>query len=229
MLRTITVANTKTQKRERFECDVTTLGELKKELDVRGIDYDGMSFTEGLSKTILKEDASILPSNLPYKGQTTNNLVILLTNTEKKISSGADRKALYAAVKENNLQDAIAKKFKKNYTNVTTADLEKFVNDNVKKGAAQKPAEKPAENKETKPEAQPETKPEAKKEETISALDLVVKGINGLKNEGILSDEDIAKLAVILSGGENCQKSAENADVLDSDIEDMIRDAKKHK
>lgn len=129
--RTITIANTRTQTRERFESEATTLGELKKELDDRNIDYYGMSFTEGLSKTVLIDDDSVLPSNLMYRGQRTNDLVILLTNTEKKISSGIDRNGIYVVIKTNNLQDRIREAFGKNYTNISTPDLEEFINNVV--------------------------------------------------------------------------------------------------
>lgn len=127
--RQITIANTKTQKRDRFESAATTLGELKEELDARGIDYYGMSFTEGLSKTVLIDDSSVLPTNLTYKGQKTNDLVILLTNTEKKIASGMDRKDVFVIIKTNNLQEDILNEFHKNYTNVSTQDLIDFLID----------------------------------------------------------------------------------------------------
>lgn len=232
MLRQITVANTKTQKRDKFECDVETLGELKKELDARGIDYSGMSFTEGLSKTILTDDASILPSNLPYKDQRTNNLVILLTNTEKKISSGADRKALYAAVKEHNLQEQIQKKFGKNYTNVGSDDLEKFVNNALKKGgesAAPAPKEEP--KKETPKKEEP-----SKTENGVSEglkenlIETIVNGLTTLMSKGILNQEDLNKIAGAISTGEAKEPTTEeNLEISEDDIESMIKDAKKRK
>ena len=88
-VREILVANTKTQKRYKVNTDATTLGELKAALDAQGIDYAGMTFTEGISKTQLTSDDSQLPTNVMYKGTPTNNLVMLLTNTTKNISSGA--------------------------------------------------------------------------------------------------------------------------------------------
>lgn len=222
MLRQITVANTKTQKRDKFECDVETLGQLKKELDARGINYSGMSFTEGLSKTILTDDASILPSNLPYKDQRTNNLVILLTNTEKKISSGADRKALYAAVKEHNLQEQIQKKFGKNYTNVGSDDLEKFVNNALKKGgesAAPAPKEEPSKTENGVSEGLKE-----------NLIETIVNGLTTLMSKGILNQEDLNKIAGAISTGEAKEPTTEeNLEISDDDIESMIKDAKKRK
>jgi len=59
--REIIVANTKTQKRTKIESAATTLGELKADMRSAGIEYDGMTFTEGISKTQLVEDNSQLP------------------------------------------------------------------------------------------------------------------------------------------------------------------------
>ena len=76
---------------------------------------DGMTFYEGTSKVELKDDASVLPHDVPYKGQTTNELVFMLTNTNKKIRSGADmsRADAYAAIKANGLQEECVKRFGK--------------------------------------------------------------------------------------------------------------------
>ena len=231
MLRQITVANTKTQKRDKFECDVETLGELKKELDARGIDYSGMSFTEGLSKTILTDDTSVLPSNLPYKDQRTNNLVILLTNTEKKISSGADRKALYAAVKEHNLQEQIQKKFGKNYTNVGSDDLEKFVNNAIKKGgesAAPAPKEEP--KKETPKKEEPSKTEGVSEGLKMNLIETIVNGLTTLMSKNILSQDDLNKIAGAISTGEAKEPTTEeNLEISDDDIDSMIKDAKKRK
>lgn len=128
MEREILIANTKTQKRSKINSTATTLAELKAELSAAGIDYSGMTFTEGISKTQLLDDATQLPSNVIYKGQPTNNLVILLTNTKKNIASGAsDRAAAYMAVKDNNLQDAVKKHFGRNFTQVPTEALWDFI------------------------------------------------------------------------------------------------------
>ena len=110
MEREILIANTKTQKRSKVTTSATTLGELKADLRAAGIDYSGMTFTEGISKTQLLDDATQLPQNVMYKGQPTNNLVILLTNTKKNIASGAmSRKEVYQAIKDNNLQETSLK------------------------------------------------------------------------------------------------------------------------
>lgn len=124
--RTIIIANTKTQRQYRLNTSATTLGELQDEMAAQGIDYDGMTFTEGISKTQLINRDSVLPSNLMYKGQLTNNLVMLLTNTKKQIASGVekfDRKALYAEIKGLALEETVKAKYGKNFTMVSSADL----------------------------------------------------------------------------------------------------------
>jgi len=121
------VADTKTQKRYKLTTNATTLGELKQTLAANAIDYSGMSFTEGITKTTLTEDDFALPTNIPYKGKLTNNLVILLTNTRKNISSGMDRKEAYNLVKSRNLQEEVKDKFGRNFTQVPTASLEEFL------------------------------------------------------------------------------------------------------
>lgn len=131
MEREILIANTKTQKRSKVTTSATTLGELKADLRAAGIDYSGMTFTEGISKTQLLDDATQLPQNVMYKGQPTNNLVILLTNTKKNIASGTmTRKEAYQAIKDNNLQDAVKEEFGRNFTQVPTSDLLVFIAQN---------------------------------------------------------------------------------------------------
>lgn len=124
--RKITIVQTKNQKRSVIESSATTLGELKDDLRTNGIDYEGMTFYEGLTKTELKTDESILPHDIERNGVITNELVFMLTNTEKKIRSGAatmTRAEAYNAIKENNLQAECQKMFGKNFTMCKTADL----------------------------------------------------------------------------------------------------------
>lgn len=131
--RKITVVQTNNQKKSVIMSKATTLGELKADLSRNGIDYDGMTFFEGTSKTELKTDASVLPHDVPYKGQITNELVFMLTNTNKKIKSGAaamTRAEAYNAIKSMGLQDACVKKFGKNFTMCKTADLIALVQSN---------------------------------------------------------------------------------------------------
>lgn len=135
--RKITVIQTKNQKKSVIMSAATTLAELKSDLRANGIDYDGMTFFEGTSKVELKNDASVLPHDVPYKGIVTNELVFMLTNTNKKIRSGAmSRMRVYAEIKRRGLQDACLKKFGKNFTMCKTADLIALVQSN----GASKPA-----------------------------------------------------------------------------------------
>lgn len=132
--RKITVVQTKGAGKTVIMSGAETLGQLKGDFRENGIAFDDMVFYEGVSRTELIDEASILPSNLPYKGQVTNELVIMLTLKNKKIRSGMTRSEAYAAVKDNKLGDAIKLKFGKNFTTVSTDDLEKFING--QKGAA---------------------------------------------------------------------------------------------
>lgn len=86
--RKITIVETKNQRKSTIMSSASTLAELKSDLRANGIDYSGMTFFEGTSKVELKNDASVLPHDVPYKGTITNELVFMLTNTNKKIRSG---------------------------------------------------------------------------------------------------------------------------------------------
>lgn len=124
------VANTEDQTRKTFKSTAETLGELKRDFDANGINYEGLDITEGISKTQLIDDSSQLPTQVTYKGSKTNNLVILITRTKKKTASGAmtgERGKCYEAIKNGNLQDAVKEVFGKNFTMVSTADLNKFL------------------------------------------------------------------------------------------------------
>lgn len=126
--RKITIVETKNQRKSVIMSSATTLSELKADLRENGIDYDGMTFFEGTSKIELKTDDSVLPHDVPYKGTTTNELVFMLTNTNKKIRSGAmSRKEAYDAIRANNLQSTCVVKFGKNFTMCKTADLVSLV------------------------------------------------------------------------------------------------------
>jgi len=128
--RQIMIADTKTQRRYTIETAATTLGELQDQMTAQGIDYSGMTFTEGISKTQLITRDSPLPTNVMYKGRPTNNLVMLLTNTQKNIASGTmSRKEVYSTIKALHLEEEIKQAFGDNYTRISTADLVKFIDD----------------------------------------------------------------------------------------------------
>ena len=142
--RKITVIPTKTHKTQVIESAATTLAELKADLTKAGIDYTDCTFFEGLTKIELKNDAAILPHDVPYKGTTTNNLVFMITNASKKIRSGAklDRKAIIEEIKAKNLTEVVKKTYGKNYTNCKTEDLEKILSMNNTSTPKEAPAKK---------------------------------------------------------------------------------------
>lgn len=155
--RKITVVSTRNQKKSVIMSAATTLAELKADLRQNGIEYDGMTFYEGTSKIELKDDASVLPHDVLYKGQTTNELVFMLTNTNKKIKSGADmsRADAYAAIKAKGLQGECMKRFGKNFTMCKTADLIALINEK----SASKPAPTAPTKKEPMKEAPTKVEP----------------------------------------------------------------------
>ena len=142
--RRITIVNNKTQKQSVIQASTaTTLGELKAEMRRAGINYEGMTFFEGHARVELKDDSSVLPTNIAYKGNVVNDLTFLLTAPEKKIRSGAMTRAeAYAGIKALGLKDKVQAKFGKNFTQCSTSDLEKM----IMEASASKPAKaaKPA-------------------------------------------------------------------------------------
>lgn len=129
--RKITIVSTKNQKKSVIMSSATTLGELKRDLDNENIDYTGMTFYEGLSKTELKTNESILPHDIERNGVITNELVFMMTNMDKKIASGATRSELYNAVKNLNLTEICKNIYGKNFTQCSTKDLESLVESTV--------------------------------------------------------------------------------------------------
>lgn len=129
MSKVFTVVNSATQSTISYESQAETLGQLKRELADKGINLDGMTIFEGLTKTELKSDDSLLPHDVPYRGTVTNNLVFRITKANKNIKSGnMSRAEAYAKIKELNLQGVIASKYGKNFTMCKTADLINEIN-----------------------------------------------------------------------------------------------------
>lgn len=130
--RTITVYSTKTNVKTTIMSTAETLGELKNELRANGVDFADMTFFEGVSRTELVDDNSALPKDIMYKGTRTNNLAFMLTNSNKKIKSGAledtSRANVYAYIKEYELQEMVKSSLGKNYTQCKTEDLVNVVN-----------------------------------------------------------------------------------------------------
>ena len=171
--RKVTIINNKTQSQKVIQASTaTTLGELKREMREAGIEYEGMTFFEGHLRAELKDDASILPTNIPYKGQVVNDLTFLLTAPEKKIKSGAmSRAEAYNAIKARGLQDECVKRFGKNFTMCKTQDLIDLLGEDSSKPA-------PVKEKATK-------EVEISKESSIpegnvaGALEVLLKGLYG--------------------------------------------------
>lgn len=125
--RIITIVSTANSSKVELETEATTLGELKAAMRQANIAYDGMTFYEGLTKSELVDDASILPHDVVRNGQTTNNLVFMLTNTNKKIRSGYDRLELYNIIKAKGLAEECKERLGKNFTVCKTSELEELV------------------------------------------------------------------------------------------------------
>lgn len=123
-MRKVTFIDSKSQSQKVINnSTATTLGELKAEMRTAGIDYTDMSFYEGHIRAELLDDSSILPTNIPYKGQVVNDLVFMLSTTNKKIKSGVDRSEVYQTIKNLNLEEEVKRIFGRNFTQVPTADL----------------------------------------------------------------------------------------------------------
>lgn len=197
--RKITVVQTKNQKKSVIMSAATTLAELKSDLRANGIDYDGMTFFEGTSKVELKNDASVLPHDVPYKGTVTNELVFMLTNTNKKIRSGAtnmSRMEAYNAIKSMGLQNACVKKFGKNFTMCKTIDLIALIQSN----SAAKPAPVAS-----KAEAKAEAKVEAPASNDGECVDIVARAaisklVEILEDNGTIEDYEKEEVLGILGG-----------------------------
>lgn len=179
--RKVTIINNKTQSQKVIQASsATTLGELKREMREAGIEFEGMTFFEGHLRAELKDDASILPTNIPYKGQVVNDLTFLLTAPEKKIKSGAmSRSEAYNAIKARGLQDECVKRFGKNFTMCKTQDLIDLLSEGSSKPAPVK------EKKEVVIEEKATKEVEISKESSIpegnvaGALEVLLEGLYG--------------------------------------------------
>ena len=215
--RKITVIPTKTHKTQVIESAATTLAELKADLTKAGIDYTDCTFFEGLTKIELKNDAAILPHDVPYKGTTTNNLVFMITNASKKIRSGAklDRKAIIEEIKVKNLTEVVKKTYGKNYTNCKTEDLEKILNKEAASTAKAAPVKKEAPSNYV-------TKAELKK--VIESL------LEEMENAGMdySDDIDIDNIAIIgnvtSDTSDTSKKEESDSPYSSNELDDMFKD-----
>lgn len=229
--RKITIVSTKSQSKKVIMSSATTLAELKSDLRQNGIDYEGMSFFEGTSKVELKNDASVLPHDVPWKGTATNELVFMLTNTNKKIRSGAmSRMEAYAEIKRMGLQDACLKKFGKNFTMCKTADLIALIQNNN----ASKPA--PAPKAEAKKEETPVNTPVAPTSNGDGCVDTasraaISKLVEILEENGTIEDYEkeevlgILGIAVVTATATSEEYKPKSASPYsDDEIDDMFND-----
>lgn len=129
MKRNVIVICSNTQSRHNFnDVEVNTLADVKALLDENGINYADQAFYEGVSKAEYDSDDSVMPSNLPFKGKVTNDLVFMLSNKSKKIASGAyTRQECYQFIKDNRLSKAIMEEYGLMYTSVSTEKLNDFI------------------------------------------------------------------------------------------------------
>lgn len=192
--RKITIVQTKNQKKSVIMSSATTLAELKRDLRDNGIDYDGMTFFEGTSKVELKTDDAVLPHDVPYKGTITNELVFMLTNTNKKIRSGAiSRAEAYAKIKALDLGELCKNKYGRNFTQVPTNDLIALIEANEN----HQQAHECPRAKMLKEESKKEEKVDAEARAAISRLAVM------LEDKDIIEDYEKREIFDILGGINN--------------------------
>ena len=220
--RKITIISTKNHSTKVINSAATTLSELKTDLDNAGISYTDCTFFEGLTKTELKNDAAILPHDVPYKGTITNNLVFMITNASKKIRSGADRKSIIAEIKAKNLTEVVKATYGKNYTNCKTEDLEKILSMNNNSEPKEAPAKK--ETVETKSNT---SVPNDTEYITKAQLKEVITGlVEEMKYVGIdYSNEiNIDNISIIGNISSSNSKKEDDSPYSSNELDDMFKD-----
>ena len=128
IMRKITIFSTVNHAKKTIESEATTVGELRQQLRAEGVDLTDMDMLEGVSHTKLEANEQILPHDIPYKGRVTNDLVIMLTKVNRKISNGVySRSELYNLIKQYGLGTSIKEHTGAHYTNVSTDTLNEIV------------------------------------------------------------------------------------------------------
>ena len=216
--RKITIISTKNHSTKVINSAATTLAELKSDLNNAGISYTDCTFFEGLTKTELKNDAAILPHDVPYKGTTTNNLVFMITNASKKIRSGADRKSIIAEIKTKNLTEVVKKVYGKNYTNCKTEDLERILNMNNNSAPKEAPAKK--ETAETNVLDNTEYVTKSQLKEVITGL------VEEMKYVGMDHSDDINidNISIIGDVSSSNSKKEDDSPYSSNELDDMFKD-----
>ena len=100
---------------------------MKQAAKAAGVNYEGKDWLERISQQSPLSDESILPTNLPWQGKVTNDLVFVLTDTNKKIKSGLGRNEILEKVRDLGLQQELKLKYGKPYTNISNDVLLKEV------------------------------------------------------------------------------------------------------
>ena len=218
--RKITIISTKNHSTKVINSAATTLAELKSDLNNAGISYTDCTFFEGLTKTELKNDAAILPHDVPYKGTITNNLVFMITNASKKIRSGAklDRKAIIEEIKAKNLTEVVKKTYGKNYTNCKTEDLERILSMNNNSAPKEAPAKKETVETNVLNNTEYVTKNQLK--EVITSL------VEEMKYVGMdYSDEiNIDNISIIGDISSSNSKKEDDSPYSSNELDDMFKD-----
>lgn len=183
-MKKFTVVDTASNSVKTFETNAETVGELKQELNKLGISTVGMTIQEGITKTEYGSDDSVrLPHDVPYRGGTTNNLVFRVTAANKRIRSGMDRAEAYQKVKELGLAEAIKEETGRNFTQVSTNDLEVFIVDAEEALAEREARETPYERVDNTPSCP-----------MRDAISLIAQA---LYNAGIMDEETVHALRVL--------------------------------
>ena len=245
--REILIANNRDQTRYRIVTDASTLGELQDAItrnenvyrmsggawvsNPTPIDFEGLTFTEGITKTQLLDRSTQLPTNVEFKGARTNNLVMLLTNTVKNIQSGMamSRKEAYAEVKRLGIADTITEVEGINWTRVKTSVLETYIyvaqgrNNNAAAIEEARAELKEMNAPETElPSEEPEKKPVAVKTAThAKTVEWLYTGVKSMTEDFSLDASDVEVLADLLTEL-SCRLKETEPSVSSDDIDEML-------
>lgn len=249
--REILIANNRDQSKYRIVTGAETLGELQDAIarnegvskmvgnawvsNPTPIDISGLTFTEGITKTQLISRDSALPTNVQFKGQYTNNLVMLLTNTNKQIRSGAyptNRKEFGDYIKKNNLGEAIKQEFGDNWTRVSTDKLLNFFANTAEKNTTSSKKVIEEVRKELKDQkkveevvntpASEKKLPDVKKAPHAQTVEWFYCGIKAMVKDNTLANKDIIILADLLTELA-LRLEEEKPKITTSDMDDMMK------
>ena len=185
-----TIVDSESQRTKEIKSNATNIAELKRDLRQNGFNVEDKTIQEALTRTEFKDDSSLLPHDVSYKGSITNNLVFRLTKTNKQVKSGMDRKEVYAKIKELNLGEAIKAEFGKNFTQCSTNDLINFIKSRIF-------SKKPAKVETMKAEAPEANETFTEKKETIkecSCMTIIRKLIDRLVVNDCIDDDDVEEI-----------------------------------